>query len=512
MGKCIVFYLFFAVAAFSQSLTEFLQQKDYTRYPDNAYPNLFSYTAPDKSNTINLHFWYQGDWDSMMNMRGLYANDGLLQTPIGKSNSVLRFWNRRIRPTVQGDIYDYINYFLNIDFGRSSIALYDAFIDINYYRLIGMQIGKQMSLLSGIENYFDNYSYLSRAYTMEMSHTAMLAPNRQMGIMLHGSFGPSGKEPYYQGLSLLGFDDFFSYQLGLFTSNPDNSSPGPYFDPDAIMLLQPNNFLNYDVEFRVFTNPFIQENGHILQHLGFGIAFSSGSPNNQNHLPVLDSIAQNMFYNYENNYPQLTEYTVIANGLRSRIHPQAVWSYGSLGIIADWTQTLQTLALFNNLNQSYPHNSIKQVNRASMVSLIYNLTQEEFNLFHLIPNNNFHIFNRHEYGALQLVLRWSQLHLDPSVFQSTYTQTIDGQEYIFYNFVDPRTSIRAANSFSIGINWYWNQYLRFTFEYDQSSYLGGCSTGADGCQIQDMGTFLPTSQVQNRPDEKVFMQRIQVTF
>ena len=120
---------------------------------------------------------------------------------------------------------------------------------------------------------------------------------------------------------------------------------------------------------------------------------------------------------------------------------------------------------------------------------------------------------------MQLVFRLSQLNLDPSVFQSKYTVTIDGQDYIFYNFLDPRTSIQKAKSWSIGLNWYWNQYLRFTFEYDQSSYVGGCSTGSKeiaygtpGCQMGHLGTFLPSSQVQNRPDEKVFMQRIQVTF
>jgi phosphate-selective porin OprO/OprP len=493
--------------------------KDYTRYPPNPYPNLFEYTSEDHSNNIQFHFWYQGDWDSLMDIRGLEVNDGLIQIPIGKSNSIQRFWNRRIRPNIQGDLYDYINYFLNIDFGRSSIALYDAFIDINYFRLLGLQFGKQMSLLSGIENYFENFSYLSRAYTMEMSHTAMLAPNRQTGIMLHGSLGPSGQEPYYQGLSLLGFDDFFSYQMGLFISSPDNSSPGPYFDTDTLTLIQPSNYLNYDFELRLFTNPFIQYRGNLLEHLGFGVAFGTGHPNDQPDLPGLYSIAQNMIYNYENNYSSKTYYNVIANGLRNRIHPQAVWSYGPLGIIGDWTQTNQTLALFDNINQTYPFLSTQQRNNASMISFIYNLTQEEFNLFHLIPNNNFHIFKKHEYGALQLVLRLSQLNLDPSVFQPTYSQTIDGQEYIFHYFVDPRTSIQRANSISIGLNWYWNQYLRFTFEYDQSSYVGGCSTGsqdpaygATGCQMGNMGTFLPNSQIQNRPDEKVFMQRIQVTF
>lgn len=497
----------------------FYLAKDYTRYPENPYPNLFEYTSKDGSNNIQFHFWYQGDWDSLMNIHGLLVNDGLIQTPILRNNSVQRFWNRRVRPTVQGDIDQFINYFLNIDFGRNSIALYDGFVDINYYRLLGLQLGKQMSLLSGIENYFENFNYLSRAFTMEVSHTAMLAPNRQTGMVLHGSLGPSGHEPYYQGLSLLGFDDFFSYQLGLLTSTADNSIPTPLFNPDSFTLSQPSNFLNYDFEARIFTNPFIAYQGHILQHLGLGIAFGTGNPNNQQELPSLFSIAQNIFYFYEENYPVYSNYSVIANGLRQRIHPQAVWSYGPLGIIGDWTRTNQTLALYDNNTNTYPYQSIKQANSASMISLIYNLTQEEFNLFHLIPNRNFHFMSRQDLGAWQLTLRFSQLNLDPSVYEHTFNKTINSQDYLFYYFVDPRTSIQKANSWSVGLNWYWNQYLRLTFEYDQSSYLGGCSTGAmsgidgvSGCQTGNLATYLPNSQVQNRPDEKVFMQRIQLTF
>jgi phosphate-selective porin OprO and OprP len=493
--------------------------KDFTRYPPNPYPSLFQFSSTDGSNNLQFHFWYQGDWDSLMNVQGLFVNDGVLQSPALKNNSIQRLWNRRIRPTIQGDVYDFINYFFNVDFGRNNIGLYDAFIDINYFRLMGFQFGKQMSLLSGIENYFDNFSYLSRAFTMEMSHTAMLAPDRQIGAMLHGSFGPSGKEPYYQGLSLLGFDDFFSYQMGIFSSMPDNRSPNPIFDTQRLLLFQSPSILNYDLQIRLFTNPFIQFTGSIFEHLGFGIGLSTSHLDNQGNLPGLNSIAQNMFYNYENNPSHSLNYSVTANGLRSRIHPQAVWSYGPFGIIGDWTRTLQTLSLYDNNNDMNSDQSTRQSNSAAMISFIYNLTQEEFNLFHLIPNNHFKLFQKNQYGALQLVFRLSQLNLDPSVFQSKFSEMINGQEYIFYHFVDPRTSIQQAKSWSIGLNWYWNQYLRFTFEYDQSSYLGGCSTGAMnpsngtiGCQVGNMETYLPNSQVQNRPDEKVFMQRIQVTF
>lgn len=491
--------------------------KDYTRYPENRYPIPFKYIAADGDMEAEFHMWFQADADSLMNILGLYVNDSTIQVPISRSNSLQRYWIRRARPNLQGDVYDYINYYFDVDFGMNSYAVYDAFIDVNYYRLLGFQFGCQMSLLSGIENYFDNFGYLSRAFTQEMSHTQMLAPDRQLGFIFHGSFGPSGNEPYFRGLSLLGFDDFFSYQFGFFSGVADHEDPMSNFDVNVNLLRQDFNLLKYDFQWRIFMNPFIQEEHHVFKHLGFGVAGSSGSALNQVNLPGLVSIAQNLFYNYEFN-PNYSSYQVIADGNRNRIHPQAVWSYGALGIIADWTKTNQTLAssmYFNNTIRDV----IKQQNSASMISFIYNLTQEEFNLFHFFPNNNFKPFELHSLGGFQLVFRLSQLNLDPVVFRDTYNVIQNDKNYTFYYYVDPRTSIQKANSWSIGLNWYWTQNLRFTFEYDQSSYVGGCSTGAmnatdgtPGCQLGSMDTFLSSSQVINRPDEKVFMQRIQITF
>lgn len=495
-----------------------LLAKDYTRYPINRYPNPFKYVSEDGEYEAEFHMWFQGDSDSLMNINGLYINDGRIQVPIGRSNSLQRYWIRRARPNLQGQVYDYMNYYFDIDFGMTNYAVYDAFIDVNYYRLLGFQFGFQMSLVSGIENYFDNFGYLSRAFTQEMSHSQMLAPDRQFGFMFHGSLGPSGDEPYFRGLSLLGFDDFFSYQFGFFSGVADHEDPMSNFDVNVNLLRQDLNLLKYDFEWRVFMNPFIgQEQHHVLKHLGFGVAGSSGSALNQQYLPVLVSIAQNMFYNYEYN-PSFSVYQVTANGNRNRIHPQATWSYGPLGIIADWTQTNQTLAS-SMYSTNLIRNVIKQKNSASAISFIYNLTQEDFNLFHFFPNQSFKPLDWHSLGGFQLVFRLSQLNLDPVVFNDTYNIQENAKDYVFYYFVDPRTSIQRANSWSIGLNWYWTQNLRFTFEYDQSSYLGGCSTGAmnatdgtPGCQMGAMDTYLSTSQVINRPDEKVFMQRIQITF
>lgn len=507
---------------FQEYFKESLFVKDFTRYSPSPYPNFFKYTTEDQENEIEFHFWFQGDWDSLMNINGLLVNDGQISFPILRSNSIQRLWVRRARPNIQGDIYQFINYFFNIDFGLNNFALFDAFVDINYFRLLGLQIGQQMSLVSGIENFYDNFDYLSRAFTMEMSHSEMLAPDRQFGYVFHGSFGPSGVEPYFRGLTLLGFDDFFSYQFGFLTSTPDNENPNNNFNLNTRQLMQDINVLNYDFEWRFFMNPFINQGNSFLKKLGFGLAGSMGTPQGQQNLPHLVSIAQNPIYNYESNNfynNQAVSVDVMANGSRTRLHPQAYWGYGSFGIIGDWTETSQDLALLLDTQNYVPHHTLRQKNSASQISFIYNLTQEEFNLFHFFPNNNFHPLEKGEYGGWQVVFRLSALNLDPNVFNDTYSVTKNGQNYTYYYFVDPRTSVQKATSWSIGLNWYWNTNFRLTFEYDQSNYMGGCSTGAmnasagtPGCLTGALDTYLTSSQVINRPDEKVFMQRVQITF
>ena len=472
--------------------------------------------------------WLQADNSLFFNFSGLFINNGSGVEEIIQNNNIDRYWLRRLRPTIEGHFDDFFQYLINIDFGLGQINLYDAFLDINYFRALSLQIGYQFSLLSGIENYFDNFDYLSRAYTMEMSNTAMLAPDRQLGVFFHGSFGASGHEPYFRGLSQFGFDDMFSYQIGLFNGLPDNYQPknfttigATYPFPNTDDRQVPFSTSNKAFEWRIFSNPFIGIENHLLQHLGFGIAGSIDNPNNQYDLPDLISLGQNPIFSYSG-FPTLDFqdfYQVAANGRRSRIHPQVVWSYGSLGILADWTQTSQHLSVINltpllSISEILNNVNIAQTNQASQIQFIYNLTQEEFSLYHFTPNQNFHIFEKGAFGGFQMVFRMTNLLLDPSVFD----YKINLGDYTFYAYADPRTSVQKSNSWSIGLNWFWNEFVRFTFEYDYSSYTGGCSTGGlnapnnPGCLSGGFDIFKSTSQVVDRPAEKIFMQRIQLSF
>jgi phosphate-selective porin OprO/OprP len=491
-----------------------LFEKDYTRYPDNPNPPYFSASNEEGSSEIEFHTWLQGDQDLFFNTMGLTINDGLTSLPVIDKNTVDRFWLRRIRPEFEGKIYDYINFLVNVDFGQEQTTLFDAFIDINYWRLLGLQVGQQMSLVSGIENYFNNFSYLSRAFTQENSYPSLLAPDREFGFVFHGSLGPSGHEAYFRGLSYLGFDNFFSYQIGLLSGTPDYTQPGSVPINFVAFDHIPSSLSNKAFEGRLFLNPFINQEGFVLQHLGFGFSGSSERASRNSFdlstgivgPPAILSVGQNPIFVYQVNVTDL--------GPRTRLHPQALWSYGPIGVLADWTQTLQELksVVIPDLND--PSNpTLKQLNKASQIQLIYNITQEEFNLFHLIPNQNFHLLDRHALGAFQAVFRVSTLTLDGNVFND-YIELFEKKTYYF---ADPRVSIQKANTWSIGLNWYWTQNLRISAEYDHTQFTGGCSTGAIDSKNGTPGCITGSnlkadSQVINRPSEQIFMSRFQITF
>lgn len=485
-----------------------LFEKDYLRYPANPYPPYFKLVSKDGQRELDFHGWIQGDADLFMNTNGLVLNNGYDVTPIYSKNTVDRFWVRRIRPDFEGKVLDYVQYLFNPDFGLYQSRVYDAFVDINYWRAMGLQFGQQMSIVSGIENYFNNFDYLSRAFTMENSSTAMLAPDREFGFVLHGSFGPSGQEPYFRGISYLGFDDFFSYQLALMGGTADATEPGNQVTSYLEETSHISSLLNKAFEGRVFFNPFIAQHGHWLQHLGIGFAGSTQRVNNEINLPSYLSLGQNPIFDFAE--------SVVANGPRSRLHPQMVWGVGSLGLLADWTQTIQNLSIAPDTEFYGVVPNVKTNNKASQIQLIYNVTKEEFNLFHLIPNRNFHPFEKGAYGAFQLVLRLTHLSLDNSVF--SYPNTNTSENSVSYPYADPRISIQSYNGWSVGFNWFWNENLRITTEYDQTEFLGGCSTGAlsnpdsPGCLTGGIYTIATNSQVINRPMEKIFMQRFQVTF
>ncbi len=462
----------------------------------------FGFISNDNQNKLFLHGLYQFDNDAFFNVRGLTINNGAESTDMINQDDVNRFWMRRVRPIFNGTFLKYNDFYFTPDFGQGQTRLFDAIIDLHYFEVFSLRAGKQKSLLTG----FDRLRGAATNNTVERGYATMMAPSREYGFVFYGAVGPKRKtdqSPYNYKYNK--FNDWFSYEVGVLTGTFDNTNPGLNPVTPTTFSSETATLANKVFEVRLFTNPFLNGYLPLLRNLGFGIAGSTEEVNNQSNPPALVSVGQNPIFFYETD--------VHGNGPRKRLHPQAFWFLGPFGVFGEWAQTRQTLSKGLVFPNADALQFVEVTNHAAEVQVVYNLTQEAFTLGSLKPNRNFSPREK-GWGAFQLVARWSQLALDNRIFNSFTTE----EEQTNYTFSDPRLSIQRANTWGVGINWFLNRNMVIMTEYDQTSFVGGCSTGAlnapetPGCLTAGDYATASTSKVRNRPNERVIMQRFQLSF
>lgn len=96
------------------------------------------------------------------------------------------------------------------------------------------------------------------------------------------------------------------------------------------------------------------------------------------------------------------------------------------------------------------------------------------------------------WGAFQIAARWSEMNIDGSTFRN-YGSTASP----FY-LSNPANSIRKAQSWALGLNWFLNDNAKIMANYEQTYFSGGAANSSGG--------------IINRPLEKVFLTRFQFAF
>ena len=475
-------------------------ERDYERYLPLPGAK-FQLVAPNQESKLRFRFLGKFDNNTLMDTKGLTVVDGVAGVPIFDRNVVNRSWILNLRPQLEAVFNQDVTMYINPDFGVSQVRLFDAFMDVHRYRFMSVRAGKQFSLVAG----FESTASAAIVPTMYGSYSTYLGPNREMGVVAYGSFGPSEPSNYNIIASYFGLTDLFAYQLGMFNGNADNTNPG----------LNPTNVIGASSEIatvhskafeaRIFTNPFIDLQVPLLKLFGFGASASTENANNEGTLPSILTAGANPAFSYIS--------SVNANGKRARIHPFLFWRYNQAALIMDYTQTLQHLTPGPSGNNTY-YIPLRQMNKANQIQFLYNFTGESVSLYDMAPNRELNFNDKGAYGALQLVLRLTGMHLDSSVFDDYLVS----DNIVNYVYSDPRLSVSHANTWSVGLNWYWNKNIRFSVEYEQTAFSGGCSTGAinapvsPGCVTGYSYGRGVDSAVINRPDEKMFSQRFQVFF
>jgi hypothetical protein len=511
-----IFFLIFITDAVSQTKhLHFLmkdapiKRKKYSLFAKPSYQKVnnhfFKYESADQKHGLYFRSIISGRVDNFLNSQGIIMNMGTNAIPLNQQNNVSRTWLYMAGSVLEAKIDDDIHIYFQPDFGQEQYRIFDANVNLNYYRSFSVMAGLQTSLISGFEPLAFNY----------LGFTSNMAPWKEIAIKLFGEIGPSLLTPYIYENDR-GINSWLYYELAITNGAPDASFPGviPFSVNSAFNLYKINIFNtgNKAFEGRFFFNPFIFEENHLFQHLGIGFAGSAMTASNQIGLPAYLSIAKNVIFQFNNG----DDYYSIAQGRRNRIHPQFQWQYKNLGIVGDYIISSQQLSnRFNSSIFQYP--TIQQINHAGQALILWNLTGENYSWNSMYkPHENFRPFDKVRIGAFQLGFRFSALNLDPNIFNYF---DINSQGRTIYKYSDPRTSIQKAKAYGLVLNWLWNENFKLSTEFSYTQFKGGCSTGALSSPIHPGCLTAPYqyitqagSEVLDRPSEIVLFQQASILF
>lgn len=157
-------------------------------------------------------------------------------------------------------------------------------------------------------------------------------------------------------------------------------------------------------------------------------------------------------------------------GDHTRLIPQLNYYYNSFGLLAEYAISKQTLSRTSVSNPNIINKSDLQ-HSAYTINLSYVLTGEDASYNSLKPRHPFKL-NSAGWGAIELTARTGQLNFDDKAFINIGT-TNDT------NLANPNRSVQKAVSNGLGINWWLNQNVKISADYNQTIFTGGLK-GTDG--------------------------------
>ncbi len=374
---------------------------------------------------------------------GIAGNDGFLL--------------RRARPIFQGTVFRDFDFQFVPDFGGTgSPQIFDAWLNYRYNAALQLQAGKFKSPI-GLEQLQADRDILFN----ERGLPTDLVPNRDIGFELHGDL--------FRGVA--------TYAAGVFNGVGDarNSGNADFEDDKAF-------------EARLFFQPFKTVGQPALENFGLGVAGSfediqpttsgSGLPaTTGGSLPGYATVGQQQFFAYN----PTNRAAVFADGEHWRLSPQGYYYLGPFGLLGEYVISNQKVSRTGAGTQP----SARLEHTAWQVAASWVLTGEDATFNGVVPRNPFdpRVGN---WGAWQLVARYSELNIDPAAFPL---------------FSDPRSSASRAQEWSAGINWYLNRNVRVDLSYSRTTFEGGG---------QASGTTVPA--IVTRKPENVLFSRIQLAF
>ena len=384
------------------------------------------------------------DGANNVKLRGVLHVDG--RALLSEDDTIVddQFLLRRVRPIVEGTVGGIYDFRFTPDFAQGRTVIQDAYVTGRFAPGFQLTAGKFKAPI-GLERLqsANDIRFVERAYPTQ------LVTNRDIGLQVAGNL----------------LEDRLAYQVAYLNGSNDGRSSEDFADVEV----------NDDKEWagRIFAQPFANSDSFALRGLGFGVAGSYTSQEGnatQTLLPQYRTPAQSTFFKYRS--------AAVATGDRTRVAPQFYYYAGRFGLLGEWTEVSQDVAMPGTLGVRED-----QVDTTAwQIQAAFFLTGEEESFKGYKPNSVFS-FENGTWGGWEIVARYHELEVDDAAFAG-------GAD----SFADPLASARKASTIGVGLNWYLNQNLKWVLNYEVTSFEGGAPDGGD------------------RDDEEAVLTRVAVGF
>ena len=391
----------------------------------------FSFQTPDGSDVVKF--------------RGVLHFDGRRYNDDITAETADTWLLRRVRPTLEGTVGNIYDFRFTPDFAGGRTIILDAFVAARLRPWAVVTAGK-FKVPVGLERLQSaaDIRFIERAFPTS------LVPNRDLGVQLSGDVAGG----------------VLNYSAGYFNGVSDGGSSDANTPADA------ENDTKGDWAARLFLQPFLNSERFALRGLGFGVGAtyieSTGSATTSL-LPSYRTPGQQSFFSYQSG--------TFADGERLRVSPQFHYYVGRFGLLGEYVNVSQDVTRINGpVTRS---DSLE--NSAWHVQFSWFVTGEDQAFKGYTPLSTFEP-GKPGRGAFELVARYHELAVDDAAF-------VGGAE----SFANPLSSARKARAAGVGVNWYLNQNVKWSLNYERTEFEGGAATG-------------------DRPDEQALLTRIALAF
>jgi phosphate-selective porin OprO/OprP len=379
-------------------------------------------------------FIESADKQSRMKFDGRFHGD--FKRYLGDQPDHASFFVRRARLCVSGTVYKDYDFRLEPEFGKGDPRLNDGFMNIRHFPQAQLMFGQFKIPFSMEELHSDNWIDF-----IERSVANKLAPSRDVGVMLHGGIQ----------------DELLYYQLGLFNGYQYNQAS----DPDG----------GKDIAFRLVIAPFKKSGLKPSEGLRIGTAFTYGRVNLSG-----DEWWNSGDFKTAAGTKYLDMESVRQDGYRLREGLELYWDWGETALKAEYMIVKLDGVKRGNLEDDFDL-------KGGYISISHCLTGERFvykkgKPGRIIPLRNFESGSE-GLGAWQMGARLEFLDAEQGLLDLGY--------------VDSSLYTNKAAGFTIGLNWYPNEIIRFMFNFNHIRF--GDSITIRGKTFADEDVILGRFQV-----------------